>query len=465
MPVLRSHCFLVLFFSSALLLCAQTIHSDSIAWTAKSQKAYTQKLAFVKAEQKSILNEVLQQQKRFERKLLRQLKKSKAPDTKEKYQNAKAIITERKAQLARLDNKTQDLKDLTGDKLYVPLLDTINSATAWLNKNPLPMQADAQKILDQVQNMEGDFKQGAASLQTLNQYNERLQTAVADVKGTAAIFEKYTGPIKAYSEVLNDLRAVFKNPDVIETKLMKYLRHIPGLDGYIAEQGEFAQHFPSQASTNDPARLQTIAIGAIQNLAQNAQSQNPTPNHHSQLQDIQSVIQANQHRPRRNYDNLPQQIKNFKRPVKPYFNLAIRGYEKWYPNTFDVQAGLNIKNKYQVLCLAYLNTRYQFNVQKKLYSDRLMPALALEFGKSFKNTFTLSAGSFYNFSAFSIARENKEAVFNTLLSPQNQSFSYFANAAVKILQVGKASLNMGLRWEGNSKDPHSLLNINLGLQF
>jgi hypothetical protein len=183
------------------------------------------------------------------------------------------------------------------------------------------------------------------------------------------------------------------------------------------------------------------------------------------MADIQSVIQANDKRPRRNYENLPQQIKDFKRPIKPYFNVAIRGYEKWYPNTFDVQAGINIKNKYQVLCLAYLNSRYQFNVQNKLYSDRLMPALALELGKQWQRTFTLSGGSFYNFSAFSIVRENKEAVFNTLLSPQNQSFSYFANAAVKILQMGKANLNLGLRWEGNSKDPHSLLNMNLGIQF
>jgi hypothetical protein len=453
---------------------AQNTHAYDV--NTKAEKAYINKLNFVKAEQDLIVKEALQQQQRFERKLLRKLKKT----NPKKYQEALAIVHERKAKLEALKNKTEKIGAIADVKSYVPMLDTITGAMNFLenNKNILVnnMDPSAIKTMGQVQAVEAQFNQSAAAIKSLNAYNERLQTAVAEVKGVTAILDKYTGPIKAYSEVLNDLRTVFKNPDAFEMKLMKYLRQIPGLDGFLAENSEMAQNFPSSVSANDPTRMQN-ADGLLQNVMQGLASNSNTEanaaasGHNSManksMADIQQVINSNDNRPRRNYENIQQQVKEFKKPVKPYFNLAIRGYETWYPNLFDLQAGIHIKNKYQVLLLTYLNTRYELHYRNKLYTDAVLPALAIEVGKQVKRTFTFSGGALYNIYAFPLMRENKEQAFknNGLLQNKNNSFTYFANATVKILQIGKASLNMGLRYEGYSNDPHGRLNINLGINF
>jgi hypothetical protein len=438
----------------------------------KAQKAYTDKLNFVKSEQDIIVKEALQQQQRFERKLLRKLKKSNPA----KYQEALAIVNERKAKLIALKNKTEKFGAIADVKSYVPMLDTITGAMNFIEKNKNVLDPSALKAMGQVQTVEEQFNSSAASIKSLNEYNERLQTAVAEVKGVTAILDKYISPIKAYSEVLNDLRTVFKNPDAFEMKLMKYLRQIPGLDGFLAEHSEMAQNFPSSVSVNDPDRVQKAA-GMLENMMQglasnNSNDPNSTGSHVANIQnksmaDIQQVINSNNTRPRRNYENIQQQVKDFKRPVKPYFNFAIRGYETWYPNMVDLQAGINIKNKYHVLLLTYLNTRYEFHYRNKFYTDAVLPSLAIELGKQIRRTFTFSGGALYNIYAFPFIRDNKEQAFknNILLQNKNNSFTYFANASVKILQMGKASLNMGLRYEGYSKDPHSQLNINLGINF
>jgi hypothetical protein len=461
-------------FLAAISAIAQ--NPSALNMSAKTEKAYTNKLNFVKAEQVIIVNEALQLQQRLERKLLRKLKKA----NPKKYQEALAIVNERKAKLEALKNKTEKIGAIADVKSYVPMLDTITGAMNFLekNKNVIANSIDpsAIKAMSQVQAVEAQFNQSAASIKSLNEYNERLQTAVAEVKGMTAILDKYTGPIKAYSEVLNDLRVVFKNPDAFEMKLMKYLRQIPGLDGFLAEHSEMAQNFPSSVSVNDPARMQN-AEGILQNVMQGLANNNTNdPNNsgsnaasiqNKSMADIQQVINSSNTRPRRNYDNIQQQVKDFKRPVKPYFNLAIRGYETWYPNLFDLQAGVNIKNKYQILLLTYLNTRYEFHYNNKLYSDAVLPALAIELGKQIKRTFTFSGGALYNIYAFPLIKDNKEQALknNSLFQNKDNSFTYFAGASIKILQMGKASLNMGLRYEGYSRDPHSRLNINLGINF
>jgi hypothetical protein len=455
-------------FYCVLSVFVMAQNSEALIATAKAEKAYTNKLDFVKAEQDLIVKEALKQQQRFERKLLRQLKKK----NPQKYQEALAIVNERKAKLTALKNKTEKIGAIADVKSYVPMLDTITGALNFLEKNKNVLDPNALKTMSQVQAVEAQFNQSAASIKSLNEYNERLQTAVAEVKGVTALLDKYISPIKAYSEVLNDLRTVFKNPDAFEMKLMKYLRQIPGLDGFLSEHSEMAQNFPSSVSVNDPARMQN-AEGMLQNVMQGLATNNTdAPNSTSTLAnksmaDIQQVVNSANTRPRRNYENIQQQVKDFKRPVKPYFNLAIRGYETWYPNLFDVQAGINIKNKYHVLLLTYLNTRYELHYRNKLYTDAVLPSLAIELGKQIHRTFTFSGGALYNIYAFPFIRDNKEQAFknNSLLQNKNNSFTYFANASVKILQMGKASLNMGLRWEGYSKDPHSALNINLGINF
>jgi uncharacterized protein YfbU (UPF0304 family) len=460
--------FFLLFFAG--LLPAQ---NDAL-WqaSAKAEKAYTDKLNFVKSEQDLIVKEALQQQQRFERKLLRKLKKT----NPKKYQEALAIVNERKAKLIAIKNKTEELGAIADVKSYVPMLDTVTSALNFIEKNKNMLDPSALKAMGQVQAVEEQFNTSAASIKSLNEYNERLQTAVAEVKGVTGLLDQYISPIKAYSEVLNDLRTVFKNPDAFEMKLMKYLRQIPGLDGFLSEHSEMAQNFPSSVSMNDPARMQNAA-GMLENMMQGlASSNNNDPNsagssianiQNKSMADIQQVINSNNTRPRRNYENVQQQVKDFKRPVKPYFNFAIRGYETWYPNLFDVQTGINIKNKYHILLLTYLNTRYELHYRNKLYTDAVLPSLAIELGKQIRRTFTFSGGALYNIYAFPFIRDNKEQAFknNILLQNKNNSFTYFANASVKILQMGKASLNMGLRYEGYSKDPHSQLNINLGINF
>jgi hypothetical protein len=455
-------------------------NKDSLLITNKTEKYFYDKIDYVKAEQQAILTEALQKQKRFERKLLRKLKKV----DKTKYAQAKAIIAERKTQYEQIKAKGNDLSNKAQSLgAYVPLMDTVMGAVKYLEKGQQALDGKMGEALKGMEGVEEKFQASSQVISSLNGYNERLLTAFSDVKGISQLMDKHLAPIKNYTAMLNDLRSVYKNPELFETKLLKHLQDIPFLKDYIAEHGELAQIFKGQSSLNDPARIQA-APGAsanlnpfnantlnaiVSNAGANTNSANPLQMPNS-AKDMQSIIHANNNRPHRQYDNIQQAVKAFKQPVKPYFNLAIRGYEKWYPNAFDLQAGVNIKNKYKVLFLTYVNARYVYSVQQKQYRDLLIPALAAELGYRIENTLTISAGSMYNLHHINFINQHQniankdELVFAQKRNAIN-TWTYFTQVSLKILQIKNMGLNMGLRYEGIGLGQQNTLQINLHLTY